>query len=77
VNKHFSLLLHSMLIVGTLLPLSPLTASVQTRVQSNSSGHQFVDQPNTPTQLDHSADNPQFLAYGQGVPQYRGGGGTR
>lgn len=76
MNKHFSLLLHSLLIVGALLPLSPITTSVQIRLNATPSSHQFADQP---ARLDYpsNADGQHFLAYGQGVPHYRRGGGTR
>lgn len=65
MNKHFSLLIHSLLIVGALLPLSP-AASVQP----------VSTQPIVqPTVLP--ADASQLVAFGGGVPRYRGGGGTR
>lgn len=66
MNKHFSLLIHSLLIVGALLPLSPIASSVQP----------VSTQPTVqPTVLP--ADASQLVAFGSGAPRYRGGGGTR
>lgn len=70
MNKHFSLLIHSLLIVGALLPLSPLAS---------------VNQPAQPTASQNPLSKPahaspeasQLLAFGSGAPQFRGGGGTR
>lgn len=62
MNKHFSLLLHSLLLVGALLPLSPLAETIQTAANPLASN---------PTTGD------TVLAYGSGMPAFRGGGGTR
>jgi hypothetical protein len=58
MNKQFSLLLHSALIVAALLPLSPLASRPLAAVPA-------------------SADVSQLVAFGNGAPAYRGGGGTR
>lgn len=59
MNKHFSILLHSVLLVGTLLPLSALSS---------------IEQTLTPP-IGSSSD--LHLAFGSGIPESRGGGGTR
>lgn len=58
MNKHFSILLHSVLLVGTLLPLSALSS---------------IEQTLTPP----VGSSDLHLAFGSGIPESRGGGGTR
>jgi hypothetical protein len=77
MNKHFSLLLHSVLLIGALLPLSPI-ASI-TSITSITSMQFFTGQGSVvPAETGSDASEaPNFLAYGSGIPGYRGGGGTR
>jgi hypothetical protein len=69
MNKHLSLLLHSVLLIGALLPLSPIAS--MTSIQAPTS-----QQPVVPVATEPS-ETPNFLAYGSGIPRYRRGGGTR
>jgi PT repeat len=91
MNKHFSLFFHSLLIVGTLLPLSPLASELQSqnstqplRQPTVQSAVQPTAQPTvqptvqpTAQPTAQPADATQMLAYGGGAPRYRAGGGTR
>lgn len=74
MNKHFSLLLHSVLLIGALLPLSPIAS-----ITSITSMQFFTGQGSVvPAETGSDASEaPNFLAYGSGIPGYRGGGGTR
>lgn len=64
MNKQFSLLLHSVLIVGALIPFSPIAPALQA---------QSSDQVTLPATSQESA----LVAFGSGVPGMRAGGGTR
>jgi len=71
MNKQFSLLLHSILISGALFSLMPPAPSVSSR--------QTTPQTITAQPISNQAfqANARFISYGRGIPQSRGGGGTR
>lgn len=67
MNPHFSILLHSLLLIGTLLPLST-PATSEPAVSNPAEQIQTASDPSQPSQL---------VAFGRGIPASRGGGGTR
>jgi hypothetical protein len=66
MNKQFSLLLHSILISGTLFVLMPASPLVQPAAAATT--HQTIAQPQPDVML---------ISFGRGVPRSRSGGGTR
>ncbi len=64
MNKQFSLLLHSVLIVGALIPFSPIVPALQTQHSGQAT-------------LQATAEGSTLVAFGGGVPGFRAGGGTR
>lgn len=64
MNKQLSLLLHSVLIVGALLPFSPIVPALQ----SQNGGFAV---------LQETTEGTGPIAFGSGAPGFRAGGGTR
>lgn len=64
MNKQLSLLLHSVLIVGALLPFSPIVPALQAQNSSHAARQE-------------TAEASGIMAFGSGAPGFRAGGGTR
>lgn len=81
MNKHISRLLHSALMVGALLPISPLAplqlSPLQPHLMPTRSFTQISGVNNSlPThQQAYQPDVP--IVDGRGLPKFRDGGGTR
>jgi hypothetical protein len=85
MNKHISCLLHSALMVGALLPISPL-ASFLSPLQPNSSlpARSFTQVSVVNNVINNSLPTGQQayqpdvqIVDGRGLPKFRDGGGTR